>query len=60
MIIRLGYCPQNPGWKWRGLKKIKWYNDVNDVINNYDGQTIWIKTNGNKYRKITYQQLLEL
>jgi hypothetical protein len=59
MIIRLGYCPQNPGWKWKGLKKIKWYSDVNEAISDYDGQSIWVSYGG-RYREITYQQLLDL
>lgn len=60
MTIRFGYCPPNPGPKSRLLPYIKWYNDVQTAIENYDGNcSIWMKTSS-KYVEISYNKLLEL
>lgn len=57
-VIRFGYCPPNPGPK-RKLKN-KWYTDVNDAINDYNGGKIYISYNKQAYREITFNDLLEL
>lgn len=57
-IIRFGYCPPNPGPK-RKLKT-KWYTDVKDAINNYNGGKIYIRYNNQIYREITFEDLLKL
>lgn len=57
-VIRFGYCPPNPGPK-RKLKN-KWYTDVNDAINNYNGEKLYISYNNQTYREITFNELLEL
>lgn len=55
--IRFGYCPPNPGPK----KKLhnKWFTNVNDAINNWKGESIWISY-GRNYKQITFEKLLEL
>lgn len=58
VVIRFGYCPPNPGPK-RKLKN-KWFTDVNDAINNYNGGTIYISYNRQTYREISFNELLEL
>ena len=56
MIIRFGYCPPNPGPKTK--LKNRWFSDINDAINSYDGKSsIWIKTSG-RFREITYDKLM--
>lgn len=57
-VIRFGYCPPNPGPK-RKLKN-KWFTNVNDAINNYKGETIYISYNKQGYKEITFNELLEL
>lgn len=62
MVIRFGYRPPNPGpWSTK-YKHVSSYIDKKDAIENYDGYLdIWYKPSiGAKYRKITYEQLLEL
>ena len=57
MIIRFGYCPPNPGPNTKLTNK--WFSDINDAINNYDGNSsIWINSSG-VYREISYDQLLK-
>lgn len=58
IVIRFGYCPPNPGPK-RKLKN-KWYTDVNDAINDYNGEKLYISYNSQTYREITFNELLEL
>ena len=55
--IRFGYCPENPGPK-RKLKN-KWFINKEDAINEYNGESIYISCGG-KYRKITFEELLNL
>lgn len=57
MIIRFEYCPPNPGPN----KKLrnKWFTNIQDAINNWKGETIWISY-GRKYEQITFEKLLEL
>ena len=59
VIIRFGYCPPNPGPKSK--IRNKWYSDISQAIDNYDGKSeIWIKYNNNRYRKISYNKLINL
>ena len=57
-IIRFGYCPPNPGPKRKLLNK--WFSDIKDAIENWDGNSsIWIKTNG-RYVEISFSKLRDL
>lgn len=57
MIIRFGYCPPNPGPKAK--LNCRWYSNIDDAINSYDGNSsIWINATG-IYRQITYTELLK-
>ena len=59
MIIRFNYCPANPGPKKK--TNCKWFTNVQDAINNYDGHSsIWIKCGNLKFRKIDYNTLITL
>lgn len=59
MKIRFGYCPPNPGHKNKILKYLKWFNNIDDAVEAYDGRTsIWINSTG-IYREITFEQLLK-
>lgn len=58
VVIRFGYCPPNPGPNVK--LKNKWFTDVNDAINNYNGEKIYISYNRQTYREITFNELLEL
>jgi len=58
VVIRFGYCPPNPGPNAK--LKNKWFTDVNDAINNYNGEKIYISYNRQTYREITFNELLEL
>ena len=59
VIIRFGYCPPNPGPK-KKLKN-KWYYDINQSIDEYDGRSeTWVSYNNQRYRKITFEQLIKL
>ena len=41
--------------------KNKWYSDINQAIDQYDGiSEIWISYNNRQYRKITFEQLIKL
>lgn len=59
MIIRFGYCAPNPGPKSK--IKNKWFRleEIDNAINQYNNESIWISTNG-KYHEITYLQLLNI
>ena len=60
MVIRFGYCPPNPGPNNTRLKYIKWFNNIDDAIEAYDGRSsIWINSSG-RYREISYVQLIAL
>ena len=56
-VIRFGYCPPNPGPKAR--LNNKWYTNVDDAINNWNRESIWVKYGG-RYREITFEQLCKL
>lgn len=58
LIIRLGYCKPNPGWKTK--LHCRWYTDKDGAIKAYRGGSIWVKKNNNKYRAISYEELLKL
>ena len=59
LIIRFGYCPPSPGPK-AGIKN-KWYTDINDAIENWDGRSeIWVSYNKGVYRQISYADLLNM
>ena len=59
MKIRFGYCPPSPGPNNRLLKYVKWFTNIDDAVEAYDGRTsIWINNTG-KYREITFEQLLK-
>lgn len=59
MKIRFGYCPPSPGPNSRLLKYVKWFTNIDDAVEAYDGHTsIWINTTG-IYREITFEQLLK-
>ena len=60
-IIRFGYCPPNPGPKAK--IKNKWYREkeIEDAINNWDGQSeIWISYNKRPYHQISFSELCNL
>jgi hypothetical protein len=58
MTIRFGYCPPSPEPNSRLLKHVKWFNNIDDAVEAYDGHTsIWINSSG-IYREITFEQLL--
>lgn len=56
-VIRFGYCPPNPGPKAKPW--CKWYTNIDDAINNWNHESIWIK-GGGRYREITFEQLCKL
>ena len=58
MRIRFGYCPPNPGPKTK--LNNKWFINKEDAINEYNGEPIYISYNNQKYRKITFEKLLNL
>ena len=55
--IRFGYCPPNPGPKMK--LNNKWFTNKEDAINEYNVGSIYISYGG-KYKKITFEQLLNL
>lgn len=57
MVIRFGYCPPNPGPNAK--LKNKWFTNISDVINEYCGERIHIKS-GNRYRETTIENLEKL
>lgn len=59
ITIRFGYCPPNPGPKAK--LRNKWFTKVEDAIKEYrEGEIIYISYNNQKYREITFNDLLEL
>ena len=38
----------------------KWYTDVKNAINDYNGEKLYISYNHKTYREITFNDLLEL
>lgn len=56
-VIRFGYCPPNPGPNAK--LNNKWYTNINDAIDNWNGESIWISS-GSKYREISIEQLYNL
>lgn len=58
VVIRFGYCPPNPGPK--GKIYNKWFTKVEDAIEEYKGEKIYISYNKQTYREITFNELLEL
>lgn len=57
-IIRFGYCPPSPGPKAKITNK--WFNNINDALEAYNGEILYIKYNNLKYRRITLDELLKL
>lgn len=57
LVIRFGYCPPNPGPNAKLSNK--WYTNINDAIDNWNGESIWISSGG-KYHKISIEQLYNL
>lgn len=58
ITIRFGYCPPNPGPKAK--LRNKWFTNVEDAIEEYKGETIYISYNKKQYKEITFNDLLEL
>ena len=58
IVIRFGYCPPNPGHK-RKLRN-KWFTKVEDAIEEYKGETIYISYNKKSYNEITFEELCKL
>lgn len=59
ITIRFSYCPPNPGPKAK--LRNKWFTKVEDAIEEYkEGETIYISYNNQKYREITFNDLLKL
>lgn len=57
-VIRFGYCSPNPGPKAKLYNK--WFTNIQDAIEEYKGETIYISYNKKAYRKITFEQLCNL
>jgi hypothetical protein len=57
-IIRFGYCPPNPGPKAK--LRNKWFTKIEDAIEEYKGETIYISYNKKPYKEIIFNDLLEL
>lgn len=58
ITIRFVYCPPNPGPK-RKLRN-KWFTKVEDAIEEYKGETIYISYNKKSYNEITFEELCKL
>lgn len=64
VIIRVGYCPENPGPK--ANTGCKWFNTFESAIKYCEEQPqhskkfLYIKIGSDIYRKISYNELLEL
>jgi hypothetical protein len=64
MIIRIGYCPPSPGPK--ANTGCKWFNTYESAINYCEENPqsskgfLYIKIGSDIYRKISYNELLEL
>ena len=58
-VIRFGYCPPNPGPCPKTKLNNHWYTNVDDAINNWNRESIWVKYSG-RYREITFEQLCKL
>jgi hypothetical protein len=64
MIIRIGYCPPSPGPK--ANTGCKWFNTFESAIKyceeqpQYSKNFLYIKIGSDIYRKISYNELLEL
>jgi alpha-L-fucosidase len=57
-VIRFRYCPPNPGPKRKLYNK--WFTKVEDAIEEYNGETIYISYNKKPYKEITFEYLIEL
>ena len=57
-VIRFGYCPPNPGPKGKICNK--WFTKVENAIEEYKGEKLYISYNKKPYREITFNDLLEL
>lgn len=61
LVIRFGYCPPNPGPKAK--IRNKWYrgDEIEDAINNWDGNSeIWVSYNKQTYRQISFAELCRI
>lgn len=59
MIIRFGYCPPSPGPNKKN--NCKWYTNIDDALNDYDGHSeIWVKFGNKRYRQIDYRELIDM
>jgi len=59
-IYRVRYCPPNPGWNSRKLKKNRWFNNLDDLreyLSVYPTTDLWISHNGKKYVKFNINEI---
>jgi hypothetical protein len=61
-IYRVNYCPPNPGWNSRKLKKNRWFNDLDDLKAfieenpSTDLNDLWVSHNGKRYVKFNINE----
>ena len=61
-IYRVKYCPPNPGWNSRKLKKNRWFTKLDDLISfieenpSTDLNDLWVSHNGKAYVKFNINE----
>lgn len=59
---RVKYCPPNPGWNSRKLKKNRWFTSLDDLIAyltahpETDLNDLWVSHNGKRYVKFNINE----
>ena len=61
-IYRVRYCPPNPGWNSRKLKKNRWFTNLEDLqefLQEHPSEVndLWVSHNGKKYVKFNINEI---
>lgn len=58
-IYRVHYCPPNPGWNSRKLKRNRWFNNLEELreyLSEHPTTDLWVSHNGKQYVKFNIDE----
>ena len=61
-IYRVRYCPSNPGWNSKKLKKNRWFTNLEDLqkfLQEHPSEVndLWVSRNGKQYVKFNINEV---
>ena len=59
-IYRVHYCPPNPGWNSRKLKRNRWFYKLDDLIaylEQHPTTDLWVSRNGKPFVKFDINEV---